>query len=55
MPSLDGISLDGRSLKEGPDVRFGRTRRINDYDLVVWLPIQAEKPVSLTIKRMDSR
>jgi hypothetical protein len=43
------MTVDGREL-EAEDVKVGHPRTVVDKDLVVWLRMQSEEPVSIVIE-----
>jgi hypothetical protein len=47
------LSINGRTIDSGPDARFGFVRRVNQYDMVVWLRISSDAPVTLELKKQN--
>ncbi|MEW5900558.1 MAG: hypothetical protein AB1715_03750, partial [Acidobacteriota bacterium] len=47
-----GVSarLDGREIRRGKDYRIGYVRRINRYDLVLWMELQSTSPASIELR-----
>jgi hypothetical protein len=43
------LEVDGESVPRGDAFRFGHIRRVNRYDLVVWVRKQATTPVRLSL------
>jgi len=43
------LSLDGKAIPQGKDFRSGHIRRVNRYDLVVWIALESDKPVELVL------
>jgi hypothetical protein len=43
------MTLDGKPMPAGKDLRFGHTQRLDGSDLVVWIQTQATKPVHLRL------
>jgi hypothetical protein len=48
------ISLNGTPIPRGKSFRYGHIRRINRYDLVIWLRLAAESDTEITIQPRDS-
>jgi hypothetical protein len=47
------ILVEGEPLKGDKACRMGLVRRINRYDLVVWLPLMTERETEITIRSPD--
>jgi len=45
------IKINGTKVKRGKDLRFGHRHTLEGSDLVIWLEMEAVKPVSLSIAR----
>jgi hypothetical protein len=43
------LKIDGKEVPRGNDFRFGHVRRVNRYDLVVWIRLESEKPVTIEL------
>jgi hypothetical protein len=43
------LTLNGKTVPQGKDFRSGRIRRVNRYDLVVWIALESDKPVELVL------
>jgi hypothetical protein len=43
------VSLDGRELKDGPDLRTAIRRQIDGDDLIVWLKLESTQPLQLAL------
>jgi hypothetical protein len=43
------LRIDGRDVPRGADFRFGRIRRINRYDLIVWVRLESKRPVTIEL------
>ena len=37
------LKVNGQEIKRGKDFRFGHVRRVNRYDLVVWVRLDSEQ------------
>jgi hypothetical protein len=44
------ISVNGKPVPYGKSFRYGLIRRINRYDLVIWLRLSAEKDTAVTVQ-----
>jgi hypothetical protein len=55
-PEGASLRLNGRAVPRGKDFRFGHIRRVNRYDLVVWVKIESNAPaaVELTPRRAEA-
>ena len=47
------LSLDGRALRRGKSLRFGRRDRLEGTDLIIWLRTESTKPVRIAITPQD--
>jgi len=45
------LQVNGKKISEGKACRFGFIRRINRYDLVVWIEMTSEQPVEIALHR----
>jgi hypothetical protein len=43
------LMVNGQEIKRGKDFRFGHVRRVNQYDLVVWVRLDTEQPVTIDL------
>lgn len=43
------LQVDGKAVPQGKAFRFGYIRRINRYDLVVWIKMEFEQPVKFSL------
>jgi hypothetical protein len=43
------LKVNGQEIKRGKDFRFGHVRRVNRSDLVVWVRLEAERPVEIEL------
>ena len=43
------LRINGQDIPRGKDFRFGRIRRVNNYDLVVWIRLESERPVTIEL------
>ena len=43
------VRMNGRDVRQTKDFRIGFIRRINRYDLVVWMPLESRSPVSIEL------
>jgi len=43
------LKVDGKKISWGPDYRFGQEYTLDGTDLVIWMNIQSEKPVTVEI------
>jgi len=48
-PRDASLRLNGREIPRGKDFRIGHIRRINSYDLVVWIKLEAGRPVDVEL------
>jgi hypothetical protein len=48
-PRDASLRLNGREIPRGKDFRIGYIRRINSYDLVVWIKLEAGRPVDVEL------
>jgi hypothetical protein len=48
-PDEASLRLNGREIPKGKDFRVGHIRRINTYDLVVWLKLESNAPAAIEI------
>jgi hypothetical protein len=46
-----GMKKNGRRMERGADYRTGKIRTLEGQDLVVWLQLHAEGPVSFRLLR----
>jgi hypothetical protein len=44
------LKINGKELHQGNNLRIGHVRRINQYDLVVWLELESESRVEITME-----
>jgi hypothetical protein len=43
------LRIDGKDVPRGNDFRFGRVRRVNRYDLIVWVRLESKSPVEIEL------
>ena len=43
------LRIDGREVPRGKDFRFGHIRRVNRYDLIVWVRLESERPMTIEL------
>jgi len=43
------LRIDGREIPEGKNFRIGHIRRINTYDLVVWIKLESNAPAAVEL------
>ncbi len=43
------LRIDGQDVPRGKDFRFGHIRRINRYDLIAWLRLESNRPVTVEL------
>ena len=48
------LRINGKDIPRGKDFRFGHIRRINRYDLVVWIRLESERPVTIELTPADN-
>ena len=48
------LRINGKNIPRGKDFRFGHIRRINRYDLVVWIRLESERPVTIELTPADN-
>jgi hypothetical protein len=44
------VQLDGQLKVLGKDLRLGHEHRLEGSDLIVWIKLQATKPLTITMK-----
>jgi hypothetical protein len=44
------MTLDGKPMTAGKDLRFGYVQSLEGTDLVVWIQIEATKPLRVTVR-----
>lgn len=49
------LKIDGRDIPRGRSFRYGHIRRINRYDLVVWIEHRSDRPVEIELIRSLDR
>jgi hypothetical protein len=47
------LRVNGQEIKRGEDFRFGHVRRVNQHDLVVWVRLDTERPVTIDLTPPD--
>jgi hypothetical protein len=47
------LRVNGQEVKRGKDFRFGHIRRVNQHDLVVWVRLESERPVTMDLTPTD--
>lgn len=47
------VTVNGKHMSQGRACRVGRIRRLNQYDLVVWLELESEAAVHISMDRQD--
>ena len=47
------VLVDGKSIPQGFAFRYGHIRKVNRYDLVVWLSLDVDKETQITIQPVD--
>ena len=47
------LKIDGKEIPRGKAFRTGNIRRINQYDLVVWLEIQSNSSIEITMEHSE--
>jgi len=45
------ISVDGTKVKPGKDLRIGTVRRLNRYDLIIWMRLEGTQHVRLAVEK----
>jgi len=48
-PGGASLRLDGREIPEGKNFRIGHVRRVNSYDLVVWIKVESSAPTAIEL------
>ena len=48
--SLNGTKVNGKKIKLGKNFRIGHVRTVNQYDLVVWLELEADSKIDFSIE-----
>ena len=48
-PEGASLRLNGRAVPRGKDFRIGHIRRVNRYDLVVWVKIESNAPAAVEL------
>ena len=48
------LKIDGKEIKRGGNFRFGHNHRIDDSDLVVWLKLESNRPVTIALSPAKS-
>ena len=43
------LVLDGKEIAEGRDYRIGQRSTLDSDDTILWIKVEADKPLSLTI------
>jgi hypothetical protein len=43
------LRVDGKEVPRGKDFRFGHIRRVNRYDLIIWVRLDSRKPVTIEL------
>jgi hypothetical protein len=43
------LKVNGQEIKRGKDFRFGHVRRVNRYDLIVWVRLESDRPVEIEL------
>ena len=52
---LSQLSVNGRTIKHGKDFRQGIRKGPFGEDLIIWIRLDRQKPVKITVGRADSR
>jgi len=47
------LEIDGKKLKRGESFRFGHSVRLEGSDLIIWLMLERERPVTITFKPIE--
>jgi hypothetical protein len=47
--AVPSLSIDKATVMQGPDYRIGHRSSLNSEDLVIWIRLQAEKPVHVQL------
>jgi hypothetical protein len=48
------LRVNGQEVPKGKDFRFGHIRRVNQYDLVVWVRLSSERPVTVELTPVEN-
>jgi hypothetical protein len=48
-PGGASLCLGGREIPQGKDFRVGHVRRVNSYDLVVWIKLESDAPAAVEL------
>jgi hypothetical protein len=49
------IMVDGRLIARGKSFRYGHIRRINRYDLVLWLQLDTDRDTKISIQPIEQQ
>jgi len=49
------LQVDGKAIPRGKAFRFGHIRRINRYDLVVWIQLESDQTVEIALSPAEGR
>ena len=52
---LSTLSIDGKKIKQGKDFRQGIRKGPFGEDLIIWIRLDKQKPVKITLSRADRR
>jgi len=47
------LKLNGKTIPKGESFRYGHVRKVNDYNLVVWIKYQSDEPVELSLSKKN--
>lgn len=49
------LQVDGKTVPQGKAFRFGHIRRVNRYDLVVWIQLESDQAVEISLSSAEGR
>ncbi len=49
------LQVNGKALTQGKTLRLGHIRRINQYDLVVWIRLESNQPVEISLNPAEEK